>query len=266
MTPRPVTGRIERVTPDQTAALTRTTVQELGGAFAEDPKTLRRARQLGLTGWAFYVAGRGGALGDVRPDIVAAALGFIAIDAVRDGWESARRVTTPSQVAEHHLAECCRWGRDRLDAFPAVSRLVDLAQRVVLSADGAGLPLFSAWRSMPIPDDGPGARAAVLVKLLLEHRTSAHLVAIRAGGLSPLEALIASTEGEAAAVAYGWQPPYPPVAPLLRRRIRADLITDRMVGAAYAVLDVTERLDLIRLLGQAAERARVPTAEYPVVR
>src|SRR2546421_685365 len=64
----------------------------------------------------------------------------------------------------------------------------------------------------------------------------------------------------------GGRPPYPPVAPLLRRRIRADLITDRIVGEAYGVLNVTERLDLIRLLGQTAERARVPTAEYPVVR
>src|SRR5690242_9008106 len=169
---------MSEVTPEQAAAAAKRAVLVLGGAFSDDPKTMRRARQIGLTGWAFYVAGRGGALGDVRPDTVAAALGFIATDAVRDGWESARRVTTPSQVAEQHLAECCRWGRDKLDGFPAVSRLVDLAERVVLSADGAGLTLFSAWRSMPIPDDGPGARAAVLVKLLLEHRTSAHLVAI----------------------------------------------------------------------------------------
>jgi len=98
------------VTPDLTAAATRAAVHELGGAFAEDPKTLRQARQLGLTGWSFYVAGRGGALGDVRPDTVAAALGFIAPDAVRDGWETARRIIPPSEVAEHHLAECCPSG------------------------------------------------------------------------------------------------------------------------------------------------------------
>ncbi len=251
--------------PEQTAALARVSVQELGGAFAEDPKTLRRARQLGLTGWAFYVAGRGGALGDVRPDTVAAALGFISADAVRDGWDTARRVTTPSQVAEQHLAECCRWGRETLDAFGGLTRLIDLAERVVLAADPAGLTLFSAWRSMPIPDDGDGARAAVLAKLMLEHRTSANLVAIRAAGLTPLEALIASADGEAAAVAYGWQPPYPAVLPLLRKRIRADLVTDRIVGQAWHVLTVAERTELVRLLGEAASLARVPTAEYPAV-
>jgi hypothetical protein len=239
-------------------------VQEFGGAFAQCPKTLRRARQLGLTGWSFYVAGRGGALGDVRPETVAAALGFIADDAVRDGWDTASRVATPSQVAAQYLAECCRWGRERLDGLPGVYRLTALAERVVVAADPAGLTLFGAWRSMPVPEDGPGAQAAVLAKLLLEYRTGAHLVAIRASGLSPLEALVASAEGEAAAVAYGWQPPFPPVGPLLRKRIRADVITDRMVGKAFQVLDVAERRELVRLFAEAVAALRVPVARYPV--
>jgi hypothetical protein len=251
--------------PDQAAAMSRDSVQELGGAFAEDPKSLRRARQLGLTGWSFYVAGRGGALGDVRADTVSAALGFISADAVRDGWDTARRVTSPSQVAEQHLAECCRWGLEKLSGYPSLARLIDLTERIVVGADASGLTLFGAWRSMPIPDDGPGARAAVLAKLMLELRGSAHLVAIRAAGLSPLEALIASAEGEAAAVAYGWQPPFPPVGPLLRKRIRADLMTDRIVGQAYAALEPGERAEVVRLLAGAAELARIPTAEYPTV-
>jgi hypothetical protein len=253
------------VTPEQTATATRLAVHELGGAFAECPKTLRRARQLGLTGWSFYVAGRGGALGDVRPDTVAAALGFIADDAVRDGWDTARRITPPSQIAAQHLAECCRWGRERLDDFPGVNRLVTLAERVVLAADAAGLALFAAWRSMPLPEDGPGARAAALAKLLREYRSGAHLLAIRAGGLTPLEAVIASADGASAAVAYGWQPPFPPIEPLLRRRIRADLITDRIVGEAYQALDIAERIELVRLFDEAADLVRVPTAEYPAL-
>jgi hypothetical protein len=79
-------------------------------------------------------------------------------------------------------------------------------------------------------------------------------MAIRAGGLSPLEALVASPDGEASAVAYGWQPPFPPPAPLLRRRIRADLVTDRIVGEAYRVLDIPERVELVRLFDEAAAR------------
>src|SRR5947208_9929816 len=119
---------------------------------------MRRARQLGLTGWAFYVAGRGGALGDVRPDTVAAAMAFIAPEAVRNGWESARKVASPVEVAAHNLAECCRWGTEHLESFYDLPRLVELAERVVVEADASGLPLFAAWRAMPIPDDSPGAR------------------------------------------------------------------------------------------------------------
>jgi hypothetical protein len=191
----------------------------------------------------------------VPPDLVAAALGFIAADAVRDGWDTARKVTDPAEVARQHLAECCRWGREKLDGVPGVPRLVALAERLVAAADPAGLVLFAAWRTMPVPEDGPGARAAVLAKLLREYRSGAHLVAIRAGGLSPLEALVASPDGEAAAVSYGWQPPFPPSAPLLRRRIRADLVTDRIVGTAYGVLDIPERVELARLLDEAASAA-----------
>ena len=37
------------------------------------------------------------------------------------------------------------------------------------------------------------------------------------------------------AVAFGWQPPYPPVAPLLRRRAWADAVADRIseIGRAH---------------------------------
>ncbi|MFC7763977.1 hypothetical protein ACFQY4_42710 [Catellatospora bangladeshensis] len=182
-------------TATQTAAMAASAVNRLGGAFLECPRTLRRARELGLTGWACYVAGRGGALGDVRPDTVAAALGLIAPDAVRDGWDAARRALSPREVAAHMLAECCRWGTEHLDDVPRVDRLVELTEKAVLAADGSGLPLFAAWRAMPVPGDGPGARAAVALHLLREHRAGALLLGVRACGLSPVQALVAGPEG-----------------------------------------------------------------------
>jgi len=224
---------------------------------------MRKARQLGLTGWAFYVAGRGGALGDVRPDTVAAALGFIAPEAVRDGWEAARRILPPFEVAGENLGECCRWGRDNLESFYGLGRMVELAERVVVAAETAGMPLFAAWRAMPIPDDAPGARAAVLAHLLREHRGAAHLIAIRASGLSPLEAIIAGPEGEAGATAFGWQPPYPAFEPLVRRRAWAEALTDRIAGEAYRVLDAQERLELVDLLESAAKATTARPAPAP---
>ena len=253
------------MTPEQTAAESRSSIQELGGAFAEDPKTLRRARQLGLTGWAFYVAGRGGVLGDVDPAIVGAAIGFIDAEAILDGWASARRVAPPPRIARHHREECCRWGRERLDLFHGVAKLVDLTERVVAAADAAGMPLFAAWRALPVPDEGAGARAAVHLHLLREHRVGAYLLAIRAAGLSPLDALLAEPDGEAGAIAFGWQPPYPPPGLGLRRRIVAEGLTNRIVGQAFAALEAPERVELIELLAAARLTAAAPTGEYPVV-
>src|SRR5213080_131805 len=228
---------MSRVTPEQAAAAGKRAVLELGGGFSHDPKTMRRARQLGLSGWAFYVAGRGGALGDVRSDTVAAAMGFIAPEAVRNGWEAARKVAPPPEIAAESLAECCRWGVEHLESFYGLARLIELAERVVVEAETAGLPLFAAWRAMPIPDDSPGARAAVLLYLLREQRGCGHILAVRASGLSPLEAIIAGPDGEAGATSFGWQPPYPPFGPLVRRRTWAEAVTDRIAGQAYRVLD-----------------------------
>lgn len=242
------------VTPDQAAAAVKPPTATLGDAFSQDPKTLRRAREMGLSGWAFYVAGRGGALGDVRADTVAAALGFIAPTAVRDGWDSARRVAPPSEIAAASLAECCRWGRERLAGLAGLDRLLELAERVVVAAEPAGMPLFAAWRAMPIPDDAPGAHAAVLLRLLREHRGASHLLAIRASSLSPIEAIIAGPDGEAGAAAFGWQPPYPAFEPLVRRRIWAEAVTDRIAGEAYRALTAAERQELVETL-QAAVAA-----------
>jgi hypothetical protein len=328
------------VTPDQAGAASRKAVARLGTAYLECPRTLRRARELGLTGWAAYVAGRGGALGDVRADTVAAALGLIAPEAVRDGWSAARAVMPAPQVAAQMLAECCRWGAEHLEDAPLVARLVTLLETVVVAADGAGLPLFAAWRAMPLPGgrvsfayaeptppaapvgsfagdvaslaapsffeavhafdaaswspasatlspspapaptsprhgppgslshgvvppqrgvgpatsgplDGPGARAAVALHLLAEHRAGALLIAIRAASLTPVQALIAGPEGEAAAVAFGWQPPYPTSGPLLRRRVWADALTDHLCGQVLRVLSEKERAEFVRLLDDA---------------
>ncbi len=251
------------MTPEQAAAAAKRAILKLGGAFGHDPRTMRRARQLGLTGWAFYVAGRGGALGDVRSDTVASALGFIAPEAVKDGWDAARKVAAPVEVAGHNLGECCRWGREQLSTFFGLERMVELAERIVVSAEAAGMPLFAAWRAMPVPDDAPGARAAVLAHLLREHRGAAHLIAVRASNLTPLEAIIAGPEKEAGATAFGWQPPYPAYEPLIRRRAWAEALTDRIAGEAYRVLDAKERLELVDLMETASNNlheAPVPVA------
>jgi hypothetical protein len=240
-------SRIGHVTPEQAAATAKPGLAGLVGAFAESPQTLRRARLLGLSGWAYHVCARAGALGGVGPETVAAAIGFIAPDAVTDGWEAAAKTTEPLEVATWHLHELCRWGTEQIGGFPRVTRLCDLAKRVSDAVDAAGLPLFAAWRAMPMPDNSPGAQAAVGLHLLHEHQMGVHVVAVRASGLTPLQAIIAGPEGETGAVAFGWQPPYPPAGPIVRRLMWAESVADSLAGQAYAQLSLADRIEFIGL-------------------
>jgi hypothetical protein len=231
------------VTPEQAAANAKPGLAKLVGAFAESPQTLRRARLLGLSGWAYHVSARAGALGEVRPETVTAAIGFIAPEAVTDGWEATAKTSEPMEVATWHLHELCRWGNDQLGGFPRANRLLELSRRVVSAVDAAGLTLFAAWRAMP-----------VMLHLLHEHRMGVQVVAIRASGLSPLEAIIAGPEGETGAVAFGWQPPYPPAGPLVRRLMWAESVADALAGQAYGELDRDERIELCGLLESLGHR------------
>ncbi|MFI7023261.1 SCO6745 family protein [Micromonospora sp. NPDC049900] len=239
------------MTPEQVAAASKPAVLALGEAYGRCPTTLRRARLLGISGWAFYITGRAGALGDVRAETVAAALGFVAPDAVADGWDAAARTVRPTEVAAASLAECRRWGEERLTALPRADRLATLVERTVAAADASAMPLFAAWRAVPSGPGGPGARAAAGLRLLREHFTGAHLVAVRACGMTPLEAVLAGPEGESGAVACGWPPPYPPVGPLVRRRLWAEAVTDRLVAPAFAALGPADGAELVELLTEA---------------
>ena len=238
--------------PEVAAAFAKRPLAQLDTAWSTAALTLRRARQLELSGWAFYVAGRGGVLGDdARAETVTAAIGTIAPDAVRAGWDAARKVG-PSEVAASRLAECARWGDEHLCGLSELDRLVELAERVVDAADPAALPLFAAGRAAPRPDGGAGARGAILTHLLRELRAGALLVAARACGLSPLELVVAKYEGEEEAVTLGWQAPFPPRLPLLRRYAYADALADRIAGQAYGALNAAERCELVAALVAAA--------------
>ncbi|MEV1329019.1 hypothetical protein AB0J20_05520 [Micromonospora costi] len=253
------------MTPEQVAAVSKPLVLDLGEAYTRCPVTLRRARLLGISGWAFYVSGRAGALGDVRAETVAAALGFLAPEAVADGWDGAARTVRPFEVAAASLAECCRWGAEQLDGAPRIDRLAVLLERAVAAADASGMPLFAAWRAMPVPGRSAGARAAAALRLLREHYTGAYLLAVRAAGMTPLEAVLAGPDGETGAMACGWPPPYPAVGPLVRRRLWAEAVTDRLAAPAFAALGPVDGADLVELLTATQARLGAVGRSHPAV-
>jgi hypothetical protein len=240
----------------QTAAAAREAVVALGGGFMISPEAKAAGKTHGYRGWQLYVTGRGGVLGDVSAEVVEAAFGFLHRDLVRSGWDGGRAVAPLPETVDRYVDVCRAWGRARYAGLGEVGRLAELLAEVVQAADPAGWPLFAAWRARPLPDDDAG-RAAQLLHVLREHRGGAHLGAVRAAGLSPLEAIMAGTGGAGNATFLGWPDPLPDATDDARRRLAvAEETTDLLVAPAYSVLDDAARRDLLRLLSDAAHAVR----------
>jgi len=255
-------GRIIDVTPELAAAGTAHAIGVLENAWTTDRGVLSRARALELSAWTFHLAGRAGVLGDeLHSDALAAALGTIAPDALRTGWEEAQRVG-PVSVATARLAACARWGAERL--IDVDDRVAELLARVLDGADATAMPLFAATRRLAsevigeAAACGRGAAVALRSHALAEYRSGAMLIACRAVGLTPLEALVAAPEGEQEAIACGWSPPFPARLTVLRRYAAACALADRITGSAYAVLDSGERVELVERLRLVASAVTAP--------
>jgi hypothetical protein len=239
----------------ETAAAARDIVVDFGGAFMTSPEAKAAGKEHGYRGWQLYMTGRAGVLGDVPVEVVEAAVGFFDPGLVRFGWEGGRAVAPLPVTVERYVGVCRAWGRHRLGELAEADRLADLFGAVISAADAAGWPLFAAWRVQPLPDDPPG-RVAQLLQVLREHRGGAHLGAVRACGLRPLEAVVAG-EGTEEARFFGWRGDLPvPDDDMRARRARAEEATNAQVAPAYAVLDETERAELLRMLGELAAVAR----------
>jgi len=179
------------LTCQQTCATTKALVYDTGAAFMLAPATTELGASHGYADLlAFYLAGRCGVLGDVDSDVVAAALGFFNPAALRPVWDRALQVHPARDGAKLYaqaLAEQVRVGGRR--ALEGAARLVELAERVTDAVSPAGLPLFAGWRAQDRPTD-PAGRAAHAVHVLREWRGSAHVAAVAALGLDPLDAVM----------------------------------------------------------------------------
>ena len=107
-------------------------IGDLGGMWLLHPEVLGPCREAGYpNGYAYYVAGRGGVLGDVDADVVSSAFGFFAPDLVRKMWNAGVAVEGAHAAAARYTDACCQFSRGRLEGFVGTDRLVELAGRVV---------------------------------------------------------------------------------------------------------------------------------------
>lgn len=235
------------MTPEQTASAVAAPISQYGSKFMLGRSFYAGVDELGYSGMDFYFVGRGGVLGDAPADAVIAAFGFMQPDLVRALWDSGRAVAPVAESVERFADRCAEWGRRRFGTSVDLARLAALAERAVDCADATAAPVFAGWRAVQRPDDPAGA-AALLLHCLREHRGGMHLIAVRASGLTALEAVLANG-GEAVAQLFGYQPPYPDVSALAEQVRQAEAVTNRLASQAYEALSGHERSEFVDLVG-----------------
>ena len=222
-------------------------VGKLGGAWMFDAEVNARGAELGLNGWSWYHLGRGGVLGDTDASVVVAAFGFFPPALLTKAWDKGRQVMPASEAAREYAAACAAWGRR---TFPEdCARTADLLTHVVDAVDVCGMPLFAGWRAQlhAGPDDAP-ARLALALQAAREHRGSAHLAAVVAAGVPPLQAVMSGRYGAANAEMFGWPQPWPDPAEGKEAMAAVEVVTDAVVAPAYAALPADERAELAAAL------------------
>lgn len=207
------------------------------------------------SGAQFWIVGRAGVLGSCSAEVAAAAIAFEPFGKVKKAWHAVPDGLTHYNVALNYRDRVTAWGdrvfagtdRDRLETIDVLGR------RIVDAAPGALGTLFTGWRQLPVPRSLP-ARAALTIHLMRELRGAAHIVAITACGLTPLDAVLAATHapprtGPAYAERMGWHGPFRDPAEVRQQRIEAERLTSSSIEPYFAHLGPQE----LTLFGEAVE-------------
>jgi hypothetical protein len=232
-----------------TAQATAPAVSTVASHFMLDGKTYARGAELGFEGLDFYMAGRGGVLGNVDADVVSAAFTFFEPTAVRAQWDKGLSVMPPGEAAAAFAACGHAWAEEHVPDDLDAGRLAELAGQVVADARPACASVFAGWRALPVPSS-PKAQALHHLNGLRELRLGLHGAAVIAAGLTPLEALSVKTPGMAPI--FGWAE-LAEVDGLRDTWDGAEEQTTRAIAHAYEGLDDAGRSELVELAGALHE-------------
>jgi hypothetical protein len=236
--------------PTEVAETCAPVIVGLPARFMFDGATYARGGDLGFDGIDFYVAGRGGALGEVEGAVVAAAFVFFHPGTIVERWDRGRTVMPPIEAA-HAFASCLdAWAGAHLGDGVDYGRLAELEAKVIDAASTAGAPLFAAWAVLPEPTE---AKALVLHRMhvLREWRGAIHGAAVVTSGLDPLDAVMVRSPGMAGL--FGWPEPHPDPEPHRNEWDDVEAATNRTVARAFGALDPSERAEFVEL-AQATRR------------
>ena len=220
----------------------------VGAAFYFAPETRAAAKQqFGLDGFRNYFLGRGGVLGDVDADVVAAAFGYFEPGLIRNLWSSGvERIAprSPRDVARGFIAAGHEFGRAHFGDLDGLAEFADAAAVVIGSVEPAGLSLFAGVRAEPVPDDAPAA-ALHQAMVLRELRGSVHLVAVIASGLTSAVAHAIKRPGDTETFGYAPDAAESVTADQRAAWERAEQLTDQLLVPAFSGLSDAQGAALV---------------------
>ncbi|WP_393062763.1 hypothetical protein [Streptomyces sp. LN549] len=157
--------------------------EELGGIGIDDPS-------------AAYFAARAAALGAVGPGTVTATFYNFNHELVARHVPAVWDIASPEAVLAARLraadSTLHRLLGAEVIASPEMAEAAQLALRATEGCTRHARPLYAAHADLPVPEQ-PHLAYWHAATLLREHRGDAHLVALLAAGLDPLEALVSHT-------------------------------------------------------------------------
>ena len=174
---------------DERTRAIRTLCEPIGANVYFAPEAHANYAKLGLAGYGpGYFCSRGASLGKPSGLVVTSAFGVfspaIVVPAVNDGWSK----TEPEPLLQARYDGAVASLR-RLLREPdpkQIGRAVELLQRGLDVAEGAGHALFSGLKSLPFPAD-PVGQLWRCCDMLREHRGDSHISVWTKAMLQPIE-------------------------------------------------------------------------------
>ncbi len=205
----------------------------IGAAFYFHPDTVARGKEAGLDGFRFYILGRGGVLGNVEPAVVHGAFGYFHPALIAKMWTTASERVAPRDAARLYHQCAHDLGRSKLADVEGLDGFIDAASQIIESVEGASLPLFTAMRAEPVPEDPPAA-AIHQAMVLRELRGSVHLLALVSQGLDSATAHAIKRPADVTVFGYETAPDI--TADDRATWQRAEELTDQLLVPAYSSL------------------------------
>ena len=232
-------------------------IQQFVRGWMSSASTNERGRELGLTAAhnQFWIVGRAGVLGDGPAEVAIGGLGFLGPDAVRASWNALPAGLSHLAVAQAYADCCTDWGRSELARFDQadMARLDELGRRVIDAASPALGSVFAGWKAIAQPSDSAAARVALTIHVLRELRGGAHIVAVLASGITPLDAVLASPAaaprtGPEWAEHLQWKGPFRDPAEVRDARLAAERLTSELLVPAFGALTEAEQTEFADLV------------------